>query len=163
MAEAFGKVNVFVLVAGPETAKNPFPVPPCAAVTRALSVKTFALAFGKVKVLAEVAGPATVKNPFAVPPFAVGRIPVTAAVRSTCAQDPTPVPSVVRAYLFVPPEVGHVNDQVPAAAATDWVTVPEVEPESATEPEVPPPEPVVIVPGVEIFPEASMVAVAEGV
>lgn len=58
------------------------PVPPCPGVTAAFVVNTVAEALGNVNVLAEVAGPDTVKNALAVPPLAVGRMPVTLAVRS---------------------------------------------------------------------------------
>ena len=59
------------------------PVPPCATVTSALSVKTVADAFGNVNVLNDVVGPVTAKNPLLVPPFAPGKIPVTPVVRGS--------------------------------------------------------------------------------
>ena len=49
------------------------PVPPCAAVTTALSVRMVAEALGSVKVFSLDAGPENLVKPLAVPPFALPR------------------------------------------------------------------------------------------
>lgn len=50
--------------------------------TAAFVVKSEHVAFGSVNVFADVVGPVKVVNPFAVPPLALGKIPVTFAVKS---------------------------------------------------------------------------------
>ena len=71
-------VTVSVQANAPDVAKLPpmvnvlplllTPVPPCAPVTRALSVRIVALAFGSANDLAVEAGPVNCVNPFPVPP-----------------------------------------------------------------------------------------------
>ena len=55
------------------------PVPPCAAVTAALSVRIVADALGSVKVFSDVVGPVNFVNPFPVPPNVEAIIAVMSA------------------------------------------------------------------------------------
>ena len=56
-------------------------MPPCAAVTAALSVSIVALAFGRVNVFSEVVGPLNFVNPLPVPPLVEASVPVQPSVR----------------------------------------------------------------------------------
>ena len=95
------------------------PVPPCATVTAALSVRTVDVAFGNVYVLAVVAGPDTVKNALLVPPFATGRMPVTPVVSGNPVRFvATPLVGVPSAGVTNVGDVAKTTAPVPVSPVT---------------------------------------------
>ena len=95
------------------------PVPPCATVTAALSVRTVDVALGNVYVLAVVAGPDTVKNALLVPPFATGRMPVTPVVSGNPVRFvATPLVGVPSAGVTSVGEVAKTTAPVPVSPVT---------------------------------------------